>query len=142
MQNDKKGNCQVVNLALSFTLILINSLSLKISHSQAKIYEKFANYFSKTKPDNKWVIVLKCTCKGLHKSISELKQYDQSPRYCNTSKLTLSQKLMRLLISRLNPLHMNHLTQQSNNFLLSYNISLFGPEIIRLMFELINCLGK
>ena len=29
MQNDKNGNCQVVNLALSFALILINSLSLQ-----------------------------------------------------------------------------------------------------------------
>ena len=39
---------------------------------------------------NKWVIVLKCTRKGLQKSISELKRYDQSPSLCSTSKLTLS----------------------------------------------------
>ena len=45
---------------------------LKVSRSQAKIDENFANYFLKTKANNKCFIVLKCTCKGLQKSISEL----------------------------------------------------------------------
>ena len=36
--------------------------------SQAKIYEDFANYFFKTKANNK------CTCKGLQKNISELER--------------------------------------------------------------------
>ena len=45
---------------------------LKVSCSQAKIYESFANYFLKTKASNKCFEVLKCTCKGLQKSISEL----------------------------------------------------------------------
>ena len=44
---------------------------LKVSRSQAKINENFANYFLKTKANNKCVIVLKCTCKGLQKSIRE-----------------------------------------------------------------------
>ena len=47
---------------------------LKVSSSQAKIDENFANYFLKTKANNKCFIVLKCTCKGLQKSISELER--------------------------------------------------------------------
>ena len=43
---------------------------LKVSSSQAKINENFANYFLKPKANNKCLIVLKCTCKGLQKSIS------------------------------------------------------------------------
>ena len=42
-----------------------------------KIYENFANYFLKTKADNKCVIVhdhVKCTCKGLQKSICEFER--------------------------------------------------------------------
>ena len=38
---------------------------LKVSRSYAKIYKNFANYFLKTKANNKCFIVLKCTCKGL-----------------------------------------------------------------------------
>ena len=34
--------------------------------------------------------VLKCTCKELHKNISELERYNLSPRRCDTSKSTLS----------------------------------------------------
>ena len=45
---------------------------LKVSRSQTKIDENFANYFLKTKASNKCFVVLKCTCKGLQKSISEL----------------------------------------------------------------------
>ena len=41
---------------------------LKVSRSQAKIDENFANYFFKTKVYNKYFLVLKCTCKGLQKS--------------------------------------------------------------------------
>ena len=47
---------------------------LKVSRSQAKIYENFANYFLKTKANNKCFIVLKCTCKRLQKSKSELER--------------------------------------------------------------------
>ena len=47
---------------------------LKVSRSQAKIYENFANYFLKTKANKKCVIVLNCTCKGLQKGISELER--------------------------------------------------------------------
>ena len=43
---------------------------LRVSLSQAKIDENFTNYFLKTKTNN----ILKCTCKGLQKSISELEQ--------------------------------------------------------------------
>ena len=46
---------------------------LKVSRSQAKIDENFANYFFKTKANNCF-IVLKCKCKGLQKSISELER--------------------------------------------------------------------
>ena len=47
---------------------------LKVSRSQAKIYESFANYFLKTKANNKCFILVKCTCKELQKSISELER--------------------------------------------------------------------
>ena len=47
---------------------------LKVSRSHAKIYENFANYFLKTKANNKYFIVLKCTCKELQKSISKLER--------------------------------------------------------------------
>ena len=45
---------------------------LKVSRSQAN--KNFANYFLKEKANNKRVIVLKYTCKGLQKSTSELKR--------------------------------------------------------------------
>ena len=41
---------------------------LKVSNSQTKIYENFANYFLKTKANNKSFTVLKCPYKGLQKS--------------------------------------------------------------------------
>ena len=47
---------------------------LKVSSSQAKIDKNFANYFLKTKANNMCFIVLKCTCKGLQQSISELER--------------------------------------------------------------------
>ena len=47
---------------------------LKVPRSQAKIDENFANYFLKTNAHNKCCIVLKCKCKGLHESISELER--------------------------------------------------------------------
>ena len=47
---------------------------LQVSNSQAKFYENFANYFLKIKANNKCFTVLKCTCKGLQKSISELER--------------------------------------------------------------------
>ena len=34
--------------------------------------ENFTNYFLKTKANNKCFIVLKCTCTGLQKGVSEL----------------------------------------------------------------------
>ena len=75
---------------------------LKVSSSQAKIDENFANYYLKTKAYNKYFIVLKCTCKGLQKSIRQLEWQNQSPRRCDTAKSILSKKCMRLVISRLN----------------------------------------
>ena len=68
------------NTALSFETVCIlpsqlyNHCGLKISRSQAKIDENFANYFLKTKANNKCFIVLKCTYKGLQQSIGELKR--------------------------------------------------------------------
>ena len=38
------------------------------------IDENFAHYFFKIKADNKYFIVVKCECKGLQKSISELER--------------------------------------------------------------------
>ena len=46
----------------------------KVSRSQANIDENFANYFFKTKANNKCLIMLKCACKGLQKSNSELER--------------------------------------------------------------------
>ena len=54
--------------------ITLEHCDLKVSDSHAKIYENFANYFLKTKANNKCFIVLKCTLKGLQKSISELER--------------------------------------------------------------------
>ena len=47
----------------------VTHCDLKVSRSHAKIYENFANYFLKTKANNKCFIVLKCTYKGLQKSM-------------------------------------------------------------------------
>ena len=47
---------------------------LKVSRSHAKIDESFANYFLKTKANNKCFIVLKCQRKRLQKSMSELER--------------------------------------------------------------------
>ena len=47
---------------------------LKVPRSQANTDESFANYFLKTNAENKCSIVLKCSCKGLQKSISELER--------------------------------------------------------------------
>ena len=89
-----------------FTIQLVSELhihcGLKVSHSQTKIDENFANYFSKPKAYKKCFIGFDCTCKGLQKSISELEQLNLSPRRSDTSKSTLSLKLMRLFVSRLN----------------------------------------
>ena len=68
---------------------------LKVSRSQAKIDENFANYFLKTKANNK-------CCIRLQKRISELERQNLSPRRCDNSKFTLTLKLMRLFIGRLN----------------------------------------
>ena len=40
---------------------------LKVSSSQAKIYENFVFSFFKSKANNKCFKLLKCTCKGLQK---------------------------------------------------------------------------
>jgi len=45
---------------------------IKLSRSQAKIDENFANYFFKPETINKCFIMLKC--KGLQKSITELER--------------------------------------------------------------------
>ena len=47
---------------------------LKVSRSQAKIYENFANYFLRTKANNMCFMVLKFKCKGLQKSKTELER--------------------------------------------------------------------
>ena len=49
---------------------------VKVANSQAKLDENFHKYFLKSKTKNKLFIVLKCTCKGLQKSISELERYN------------------------------------------------------------------
>ena len=46
---------------------------LKVSRFQAKIDENFANFFFNTKANDKCFMLLKCTCKGLQKSISKPK---------------------------------------------------------------------
>ena len=48
--------------------------NLNVSRSQAKIDKNFANYFFKTKANNKCFIVLKSTCEGLQKSIGEVER--------------------------------------------------------------------
>ena len=45
------------------------SQRLNVASSTAKIDENFANFFLKTKAKIKCFTVLKCTCKGLQKSI-------------------------------------------------------------------------
>ena len=47
---------------------------LNVASSQAKTDENFANYFLKTKANNKCFIVLNCICNGLQKTISELER--------------------------------------------------------------------
>ena len=59
---------------------MISHCDLKVSSSQAKFNENFANYFLKTKVNNKCSIVLKCTCKGLQKSIRELEAVKSKPK--------------------------------------------------------------
>ena len=55
---------------------LLNPLhfDLKVSRSQAKINENFANYFLKNQANYKSFIVLKCAFKGLQKTISQLER--------------------------------------------------------------------
>ena len=52
----------------------LHSLWFKGLKLSSKIDENFANYTFKIKANNKFFIVLKCTCKGLQKSISELER--------------------------------------------------------------------
>ena len=62
------GNSSGVHaVRIRMDLIKVGAIhcDLKISRSQAKINENFANYFLQTKANNKCFIVLKCTCKGL-----------------------------------------------------------------------------
>ena len=47
---------------------------LQVSNSQGNISKNFANYFLKTKANTKCFTMLKCTCKGLQKSVSELER--------------------------------------------------------------------
>ena len=47
---------------------------LKVASSQAKIDENFAIYFVRNEANIKCFKVLKCTCKGLQKSIRELER--------------------------------------------------------------------
>ena len=46
-----------------------HNTDIKVSHSQAKIDENFANYFLKTKSDNKGFAVLKVHVKGYRKAL-------------------------------------------------------------------------
>ena len=55
-----------------FHFSIISLCDLKVARSVAKIDENFANYFWKLSANNKCFIVLKCTCKGIQKSINEL----------------------------------------------------------------------
>ena len=52
----------------------IDTMHNEASSSQAKIYDNFTNFIFKTKTNNRCFIDLKCTCKGLQKSISELER--------------------------------------------------------------------
>ena len=63
-----------VRIRMDLITVGVIHCDLKISRSQAKINENFANYFLQTKANNKCFIVLKCTCKELQKSISELER--------------------------------------------------------------------
>ena len=64
----------VTSLHYIYLSIYLYHCHLKVSSSESKIDQSFANKFFKTKAFNKCFIVLKCTCKGLQKSISELEQ--------------------------------------------------------------------
>ena len=50
----------------------VSHCDLKVSSSQAKIDENFANYFLNSKAKNKCFMMLKFTCKGLQKSMKKL----------------------------------------------------------------------
>ena len=56
----------------NWLLDLHTHCGLKVSRSQTKIYENFANYFSKPKAYKKCFKGFDCTCKRQQKSISEL----------------------------------------------------------------------
>ena len=60
--------------SLDLGILVVLALWFKGLSSQAKIDENFANYFLKPKANNKCFIVLKCTYKGIQKSISELER--------------------------------------------------------------------
>ena len=62
------------NIHSDLELLSSDHSDLKVASTQAKIDENFANYFSKTKGNNKCFRVLKCTCKGLQKIISEVER--------------------------------------------------------------------
>ena len=62
------------NFISIYTIQATGNCDLKVSRSQAKIDESLANYFLKTKANNKCFSMLKCICKGLQKSITELER--------------------------------------------------------------------
>ena len=72
-----------------------NFCHLKVTRSHAKIVQSFSNYFLKTQAKIKGSKVLKWSCFGLHKNKSDLERQNQSQRPCDTSKSTLSCKLMQ-----------------------------------------------
>ena len=63
---------QYVPVRPSTSHVCPSHCDLKVSRSQAKINESFANYFVKIKANNKLFIVLISTCKEQQKSISVL----------------------------------------------------------------------
>ena len=63
--NYKFTSKQRIAKQLLFVYICIYHCDLKVLLSQAKIDENFANYFLETKANNKFLVVLKSTRKGL-----------------------------------------------------------------------------
>ena len=75
MMRIKPFSCQNNSSSVFLDIVLMGThCNLKVLRSRAKIYENFANYFLKTEANRKCFIVLKCTCKGLKKSMSELER--------------------------------------------------------------------
>ena len=53
-------------------ILFIRQSVPKCARSRATIYQNFAHYFIQTQAKNKLIVVLKCICLELQKSISKL----------------------------------------------------------------------